>query len=270
MKIEELNLAALKYFLDAVELKSITASSLKNHISRPAVSQAILRLEQWHGHPLLKHEKRSFELTDAGRKFYQLAKKSYVSLEDDFKSQTESEQNLRFGCPASLVDLIFPKLKQVISKSKNPTIKVGKTSSLLDLMSNNQIGFAFLINDDRIIKFKTKVVHRGNFELRSLNGKTSNLIITTEQRPEVSSLLRYLIKNKIDLTQHIAAESWTLNQKLAETMNGMCLVPDYLPKNSLKTIKTVSWKHSYETLLVSNETKMLSDLEYEIVENMKF
>lgn len=269
MKIEELNLAALKYFLDAVELESITLSSEKNHISRPAVSQAILRLEEWYGKQLLKHEKRSFELTDAGRKFYQLAKRCYGNLQDGLTQGFEPEQKLRVGCPASLVDLIFPKLKPVIDRCPNPSIKVGKTSTLLDLLAQNQIGMAFLIADERTLKFKTRIVHRGHFELRSKNGQWSELIITTEQRPEVNSFLRYAMKGKKNLVKHIEVESWTLAQKLAEMMNGMCLVPDYLEKSSLKTVKKASWKHSYDALLVSQKKELLSELETDLVQDFE-
>lgn len=49
MKIENLNLSALKYFLDTVETKSLTKAADLNHVSRPAISQAILRLEDWVG-----------------------------------------------------------------------------------------------------------------------------------------------------------------------------------------------------------------------------
>ena len=111
MKIEELNLSALKYFLDAVELNSITLSADKNHVSRPAVSQAIIRLGGWYGRSLLSHEKRNFELTDDGKEFYQIAKVNYTNLKDGFSRSVTIDNTLRVGCSASLVELIFPKLK---------------------------------------------------------------------------------------------------------------------------------------------------------------
>ncbi len=110
MKIDELNLSALKYFLDAVELESITLSAEKNHISRPAVSQAIIRLGQWHGKPLLSHEKRFFKLTDDGREFYRLAKVNYMNFINGFSQLENTDKTLRVGCSASLIELIFPKL----------------------------------------------------------------------------------------------------------------------------------------------------------------
>lgn len=75
MKFENLNLTALKYYLDAYEKQSITQSSLINNVSRPAVSQSILRLEEWYGKKLLKHEKRNFEATPEGKNFYLIGKK---------------------------------------------------------------------------------------------------------------------------------------------------------------------------------------------------
>ena len=81
MKIEELSLSALKYFIDAINLESVTLSAEKNHVSRPAVSQAILRLEQWCGRPLLEHGKKTIVLTKYGREFYSTARKSLDSFE---------------------------------------------------------------------------------------------------------------------------------------------------------------------------------------------
>src|SRR5580698_8300834 len=111
MKIEDLSLSALKYFIDAVRLESITLSAEKNHVSRPAVSQAILRLEQWHGKILLGHEKRNFALTQAGREFYFLAQKAFENLEQGLLSKEVSSRSLNVGCSTSLLDLVFPKIE---------------------------------------------------------------------------------------------------------------------------------------------------------------
>ncbi len=112
MKIEDLNLSALKYFLDAVELQSVTLSAAKNHVSRPAVSQAILRLEQWYGKELLIHEKRRFGLTNDGKLFYQAAKKNFEIFKTGFTGVV-SDTSLKIGCSASLIDLVFPPYSQM-------------------------------------------------------------------------------------------------------------------------------------------------------------
>jgi len=269
MKIENLNLAALKYFLDSVELGSITLSSEKNHISRPAVSQAILRLEQWHGKQLLKHEKRSFELTDNGREFYKLAKRAYANLSESFVNGLELEKTFKVGCTASLIELIFPKLVTVIDKCPAPFIKIGTTSSLLELLKQKQINLAFLIGSEKVPSYRTKIIHEGRFDLRSISGNWQTLVITTERRPEVEAFLRYSVKEKKVITKHIEVESWTAAQRIAEMTSGMCLVPDYIPKGKLQSVRSKAWSFSYEALIVSQNDALLSPLESDLLNKFK-
>lgn len=269
IRFEDLNLAALKYFLDAVELASITQSAGKNHISRPAVSQAIVRLEEWYGKRLLKHEKRSFELTDEGRIFFHVAKNTFKNLNDSFSQVLEAKDELRIGCSASLVELAFPKMKGFISKCKTPSIKIGSTQVLLNLLEQKQINVAFLIENEKIQNYTTSIFHRGNFELRSKTGHWRELMITTEKRPEVEAFFRFSSQRKLKIENSLEVESWTLAHRLAEMTDGMCLVPDYLPKGTLQTIKLRSWDFPYRAMIVSQKEGRLSKLESDLVKKFQ-
>jgi DNA-binding transcriptional LysR family regulator len=268
MKIEDLNLSALKYFLDAVRLESITLSAEKNNVSRPAVSQAILRLEQWYGKILLVHEKRRFGLTEDGKKFYELARQSFENLEEGFSRDVAKDQSLKIGCSASLIDLVFPKIHGLISKSPQPVIKIGSTSRLIELLEQNQIHLAFLIPTRKTSDFKTVDFHLGKFELRSLSGKISEPLIVTENRPETEDFERFAIKKKINFGQRIQVESWTVAHRLAEKMGGTCLVPDYISKGSLQAVAVRGWIFQYKALFVIRRESILSELESELLQNL--
>lgn len=266
MKIEDLNLSALKYFIDAVESESITISSEKNFVSRPAVSQAILRLEQWYGKKLLKHEKRSFALTEDGRHFYRVAKKNYQQLSEGFFNPIDNDKSLRIGCSASLIDQVFPKAKKFIDQSENPCIRVGSTDLLLNLLDKNEINLAFLIESHNISKYKVKKFHSGIFDLRSRNSKWNDVLITTETRPEVDSLLQLISKKKLQVSKHLKVESWTAASRIAEMINGVALVPEYFPKNHLHSVKVPSWNFPYRAILVHQKEFLLSKLEEDLIE----
>ena len=81
MKIENLSLSAIKYFIDTVEAQSLSKAAEKNYVSRPAVSQSIRRLEEWAGKQFLGHSKRIFALTEDGQKFYRIAKTAYETFQ---------------------------------------------------------------------------------------------------------------------------------------------------------------------------------------------
>lgn len=268
MKIENLNLSALKYFIDSVELESMTLSAQKNHVSRPAVSQAISRLEDWYGKRLLVHEKRSFELTSDGKKFYRFSKKSFETLKLHFHEESEPDNSLRIGCSASLMDLVFPKIQPWLSKSHLPTIKVGPSYQLIDLLLKNQIRAAFLIDSKKDPRFDCIEFQSGKFELRSKSGKVNEILITTERKPEVESFLRFASAKKIRIEKHVEVESWTLAIRLAELMNGTCLVPDYIASAKLRKIDLKAWKFPYSAQLISQKEATLSSLESQLVQSI--
>lgn len=269
MKIEDLSLSALKYFLDAVELESITKSAEKNHVSRPAVSQAIVRLEEWYGKTLLIHEKRSFGLTEDGREFYRLAKQNFENLKKGFGQAQSTDKSLRIGCSGSLVDLVFPKIQRFINKSFQPIVKAGPTHQLLNSLDQEQIHIAFVIEIQKDFRFKAIDLHSGLFNLRSKSGKFTETLITTEKRPEVESLFRHVAKNKIEITQHLEVESWSVASRLAELMDATCLVPDYLAKGKLQDVKTKSWQFPYKAQAVIQKDSVLTQLEAELIQSFQ-
>lgn len=268
MKIEDLNLSALKYFLDAVQLESITLSAEKNHISRPAVSQAILRLEQWYGKALLIHEKRRFGLTDEGKKFYALARQSFEGLKEGFSRNAAQNQSLKLGCSASLIDLVFPKIQGLISKSPQPIVKIGPTSRLIELLDQNQIHLAFLIPTRKMSDYKAIDFHSGKFELRSKSGQISGPLIVTESRPETEDFERFAMKKKISFSHRIEVESWSAAHRLTEKIGGTCLVPDYVPKGSLRSAQVKGWNFQYKTQVLIRRKSLLSELESELLQNL--
>ncbi|MBX3033176.1 MAG: LysR family transcriptional regulator [Bdellovibrionaceae bacterium] len=268
MRIEDLNLSALKYFLDAVQLNSITLSAEKNHVSRPAVSQAILRLEQWSGKTLLVHEKRRFGLTEDGRTFYELARLSFDNLKEGFSRQTVQDQSLKIGCSASLIDLVFPKIQRLLGKSPLPIVKIGSTSRLIELLEQKQIHLAFLIPTYKISGCKTVDFHSGKFVLRSKSGQMDGPLIVTERRPETEDFERFAAKKRLRIGQRIEVESWTVASRLAKQMDGTCLVPDYISDDSLRTVSPRGWTFPYKAQVAVKQGSFLSSLESELLQSL--
>ncbi len=160
----------------------------------------------------------------------------------------------------------FSQIRGPVDRSDNSIIKVGTTQSLLSLLDQRQIHIAFLIESENIRNYRTRIIHKGNFELHSKTGRHSDLLITTEPRPEVDSFLRYLSKKKIEPSKHIQVDSWTLSHRLAEMMNGMCLVPDYFPKGNLQVVRLQSWRFPYKALMVQQKDALLSKLESDLTQ----
>lgn len=268
MKLEDLSLSALKYFIDAVELESITLSAQKNHVSRPAVSQAIFRLEQWRGIALLEHEKRSFALTKAGREFYFVARSSFERMNDEFLKKSSTSKELKIGCSTSLLDLVFPKIKKNFSAAHNPVVKFGTTDQLVHCLKEGSINLAFVIDNEKHPTFRSFEFHQGFFHLISKTGNFENTLITTDDRPEVESFLKFTMKKKIVFQSHIRLEVWSLAAAFTQSTGGCCIVPDFILPAGLKSVRTNGWSAPYSARVFVRKMSELSPLEAEIVESL--
>lgn len=269
MKIEELNLTSLKYFLDAVETGSLTQASVMNFVTRPAISQAIIRLENWLGYSLLKHGKKSFELTAEGQKFYRTAKSGFQSFKIAMKSELSDTSELKVGCSISLAEhFLIPGLKQLPSVT-NLELKAGTAKQLIRNLEDHEINLALLIDEVRAPGLQTDILHSGFYTLASKNGSFQGPLITTEDRPEVRILHKSLQKDFSKPIETIKAESWSLCIKLAYHLNGTCLVPDFLIENQLKAIRLKGFKVSFRVLLVHPRAEFLSETEVNLIQLIK-
>ena len=66
-------LKQMEYFITVVDTHSFTEAANVHYISQSAISQQIKALEAELGVTLLKREKRSFTITEAGKYFYKQA-----------------------------------------------------------------------------------------------------------------------------------------------------------------------------------------------------
>jgi DNA-binding transcriptional LysR family regulator len=75
-------LAALEIFVRVVDTGSFSAVARNQRIGQPAVSKAVVQLEEWLGVSLLMRSTRSVVPTEAGRIFYERAKRTIEEADD--------------------------------------------------------------------------------------------------------------------------------------------------------------------------------------------
>ncbi|HEX4740821.1 MAG TPA: LysR family transcriptional regulator [Caulobacteraceae bacterium] len=75
-------LAALEIFVGVVDTGSFSAVARRQRIGQPAVSKAVAQLEQWLGVGLLMRSTRSVVPTEAGRIFYERAKRTIEDADE--------------------------------------------------------------------------------------------------------------------------------------------------------------------------------------------
>ena len=87
-------LAALEIYVAVVDAGSFSAVARRQGIGQPAVSKAVVQLEQWLGVGLLLRSTRSVVPTEAGRVFYERAKRAIEEADEAVMAARGSARSL--------------------------------------------------------------------------------------------------------------------------------------------------------------------------------
>jgi DNA-binding transcriptional LysR family regulator len=115
-----MNLAALAYFREVVETKSISKVAANRHISQSALSQNIQKLEDELGYQLLERSNKGVLPTEAGRILFKYSG-TMLRIEDKLKEELDalaySVENIRINGYLSLVDYSLPCVLYKVKKN---------------------------------------------------------------------------------------------------------------------------------------------------------
>ena len=75
-------LSAIEVFVRVVDTGSFSAVARLQNVGQPAVSKAVVQLEEWLGVSLLMRSTRSVTPTEAGRIFYERAKRTIEEADE--------------------------------------------------------------------------------------------------------------------------------------------------------------------------------------------
>lgn len=249
-----MNLYNLKIFVDTARLGSMTKASELNYLSRPAVSQAIKKLEQEIGTELLVHQRRFIELTQSGRL---LLKKSEKLLSEAERISLLVRQgkgplvrDFKIGSSRSLATFNLPPVLASLSKEYPEVslrVQMANSSSLVRKLANRELDLVLMIGDETLEGAKQTVLGRGHFVLvkpTSINEENIRYAIT-EKRPETERL-RNLYQRIHGRPLPVLAEihSWdAIWFSVTEGLGGG-LVPDFL-----LTAACTKGKSKYEVVI---------------------
>lgn len=152
-------------FIKVVETKSYTAAAEELHMTQPAVTQHIHRLEEHYGRRLIEFAGRSLELTEAGRIFYEYAnlqKANETLLTQKLSGVTKT---LRIGATLSIADYYLPDAlnRYLLRERQGIRMFVANTDTLLERMIQGELDCAFVEgNFDRTV-FEAREFCRARF-----------------------------------------------------------------------------------------------------------
>lgn len=159
-----INLELYRIFYVVAKNKHMTKASRELHISQPAISQAIKKLEEQLDGTLFLRSNKGMELTEEGKMFYEYVKGALeliYNAENEFTSFKDlTKGEIKIGCSTTLTKLI---LLDGLRKFHIdfPNINVNITN---DLTSN-------LINDLKLGKLDFVIFNESNIKEKNLNLK---------------------------------------------------------------------------------------------------
>ena len=155
------DLELYRVFYVVAKNKHMTKASLELHISQPAISQSIKKLESQLGGTLFLRSNKGMELTEEGKMFYEYVKGALELIknaENEFTSFKDlSKGEIKIGCSTTLTKIILLGVIERFHKDY-PGISINITN---DLTSN-------LIDDLKLGKLDFVIFNEGNIKETNL------------------------------------------------------------------------------------------------------
>ncbi len=157
----------LRKFAHLVDSGSFTKASAELHLSQPALSTAISKLERELRTPLLIRGSRSFQLTDAGQAAYVTAKELAISttnLVAKLDILAHKQPDLAIGMIDSLANAFFG-VKSFVEKLESQarlSVVVNNSRYLARAVEHDELDIAFVTEMSKYFSTFTQSTHIGS------------------------------------------------------------------------------------------------------------
>lgn len=279
------NLYHLRYFIDAVELGSVSAAAKKNLVTHSAISQSIKSLEHSLGLKLIAHRKKAFEVYPEGYELVVRAQTILLAIED---LSVPFEKGLRkiiggklvLGLSRSLsqafLGTLLRKLKQTYPEIVLE-VKFGTTGELLEKLAQQNIDLALTIGHHTLPGIRQSCLRSGKFILiagQKLDQISTSQYFLTEPRYETELFKKkFYEKEGKELEQFLEVGSWDVISQLVAEGQGIGLVPDLVLKGSralkIRKLQSPWFECKYEVILSESKGVRKNELRQVVTEILK-
>ncbi|MDB5428541.1 MAG: transcriptional regulator, LysR family [Phenylobacterium sp.] len=206
-------LAALEIFVRVVDAGSFSAVARRQGVGQPAVSKAVVQLEEWLGVSLLLRSTRSVVPTEAGRAFYERAKRT-IEEADEAVMAAQGVANGLSGKLRVSTSICFGRLHVIPSLSaflaENPDLE-------LELVLDDRL--VDLVNEGVDVALRTGAMPNSNMTARRIAEGRSMVVATPAylQRHGIPTSPDDLVSHQaIILTRGGGRDSFTFRKADAE------------------------------------------------------
>ncbi|MDO4962616.1 MAG: LysR family transcriptional regulator [bacterium] len=252
-----IDLELYRVFYTVAKHKHMTKASEELHISQPAISQSIKKLEDQLGGTLFLRSNKGMELTMEGKMFYEYVKGALELInnaENEFTSFKDlSKGEIKIGCSTTLTKLVLiDSLKKFHLDYPNININIinDLTSNLINDLKLGKLDFVIFnesniketnLNLEKIKELPQGFIYNPEFYYDSVNSfEDLNSIPLILQKEEANSrkLLDYIaLNNNVKLTPKMEVVSQDLITEFVNIGLGVGFSIIDLAKRNYKNLK---------------------------------
>ncbi len=290
-----MKLSQLRYFVSLAQTGTFSEAADRVHVSQPALSQQIKKLEEELGSPLVERMGKRVKLTESGEKFLP----EVMNVLDSVRSATESidgdkdslNGSLRLGIIPTIAPYFLPSMMEKLNLDPNSLdihIEEQQTDTLIEQLKMGEVDHLLLsppIPEDGLI---TNTVGNEPFQLAvadddSLADRRSISLDEITQEPVLLLEKGHCLRDQSlsfcerqNVQPNVVFQGSTLHSilKLVETGYGYTFVPRMVAESRQNgSVTFVSFKEPRphrDIVLVRRKSTRLTQLDetiYEIVED---
>lgn len=237
-----MNLTHLRYFYDAVRLKSLSAAAREHFVSQSAISQGIRALEQSLGIMLSTHQRQNFRLTEAGAVVFDESKRIFSSIEG-LKERLRASENeisgpIVFACTNALAQFYLPHPYLELRKRHpqvQPKFHRGSLQFIHEALKQERVQFAIALDGNEFYDYQKQILHKGHFRLYKAKGakKGLNLLVdhaTNAEVVEFRKLYKKRYAKEIPIREELSG--WAMVATFVQMGLGEGYLPDFIFHNN--------------------------------------
>ena len=256
------DLELYRVFYTVAKHKHMTKASEELHISQPAISQSIKKLEDQLGGTLFLRSNKGMELTSEGKMFFEYVKGALELInnaENEFTSFKDlSKGEVKIGCSATLTKLVLmDALKDFHKEYPNININItnGLTSNLINDLKLGKLDFVIFnesniketnLNLEKIKELKQGFIYNPEFYDDNINTfeELNNVpLILQKEESNSRKLLDYIaLQNNVKLIPKMEVVSQELITEFTTIGLGIGFAIIDLAKRNFKNLKELKKK----------------------------
>lgn len=285
-----MNIRYIEYFIEIAKEKSFTKAANNIHISQPALSKVIKKLEAELNIKLIDRTAKNFKLTESGEIFFENGKKALENINLEFNSLLDSihlkKGKIKIGIPPVISTVYFTKVISMFQK-EFPEVEIcmieDGANKIKEMTINSEVDLGIVIlpveseelevvkiKEERnilVLNKKHKFARRKKVKLKELCEE--NFISLNDRFMLYNEILLCCKKEGFIPKIKFKSSQWDFVAEMVALDEGIAILPkpivDRFINENIKLVELDNPKIPWEIAIITKKNKYISYIAKEFV-----